>query len=50
MATMTPIMDTSHARKVLEWTPTTSSTDALAEVLDGIGDGAGFPTPALHPR
>jgi hypothetical protein len=50
MATMSPIMDTSHARELLDWRHTMASTDALTEVLDGIGDDAGFPTPALRPR
>jgi nucleoside-diphosphate-sugar epimerase len=50
MATNTPIMDTTRARNVLGWSSTISSVDALIELLDGIGDGAGFPTPALEPR
>ena len=50
MATKTPIMDTTRARTLLDWTETMSATDALTELLDGIGDGAGFPTPALEPR
>jgi len=50
MATMSPIMDTSRARRLLGWSESIPSTAALTEVLDGIGDGAGFPTPALHPR
>jgi UDP-glucose 4-epimerase len=50
MATQTPIMDTARARTELEWTDTVAATDALTELLDGIGDGAGFPTPALEPR
>jgi nucleoside-diphosphate-sugar epimerase len=50
MATMTPIMDTTRAHAMLGWRPTIAPTDALTEVLDGIGDGAGFPTPALAPR
>ena len=50
MATMTPIMDTTRAHELLGWRHTIASTDALTEVLDGIGDGAGFPTPALEPR
>jgi UDP-glucose 4-epimerase len=50
MATQTPVMDTSRARSELGWRATMSSTDALTELLDGIGAGAGFPTPALEPR
>ena len=50
MATQTPIMDTTRARHELGWVPTISATDALTELLDGIGDGAGFATPALQAR
>lgn len=50
MATKTPVMDTTRARSELDWAPTISAVDALTELLDGIGDGAGFPTPALQPR
>jgi UDP-glucose 4-epimerase len=50
MATKTPVMNTTRARSELGWTPTITSVDALTELLDGIGDGAGFPTPALQPR
>jgi nucleoside-diphosphate-sugar epimerase len=50
MATQTPVMDTTRARQLLGWTHTVTATDALTELLDGIGDGAGFPTPALQPR
>ncbi|HZB42320.1 MAG TPA: NAD-dependent epimerase/dehydratase family protein [Ilumatobacter sp.] len=50
MATRTPIMDTTRARTLLDWKETISSVEALIELLDGIGDGAGFPTPALRPR
>jgi nucleoside-diphosphate-sugar epimerase len=50
MATQTPVMDTSRARSELGWSERVSSVDALRELLDGIGDGAGYPTPALAPR
>jgi UDP-glucose 4-epimerase len=50
MATKSPIMDCTRARTLLDWHHTTSSVAALTELLDGIGDGAGFPTPALQPR
>ncbi len=50
MATNTPIMDTDRARRELGWCDQISATDALTELLDGIGDGAGHPTPALAPR
>jgi nucleoside-diphosphate-sugar epimerase len=50
MALQTPIMDTARATDQLGWTPARTSIDALTELLDGIGDGAGGPTPALVPR
>jgi nucleoside-diphosphate-sugar epimerase len=45
-----PLMDTSRARDVLGWIPSTQATDALLELLDGICDGRGFPTPPLDPE
>ncbi|MBJ7457257.1 MAG: NAD(P)-dependent oxidoreductase, partial [Thermoleophilia bacterium] len=33
----------------LGWTPQVSSTEALMELLDGMSDGAGLPTPPLAP-
>jgi nucleoside-diphosphate-sugar epimerase len=50
MATQTPVMDTARARRELGWAERVSGVDALTELLDGIGDGAGYPTPALAPR
>jgi nucleoside-diphosphate-sugar epimerase len=50
MATQTPVMDTSRARDELGWAERVSAVAALTELLDGIGDGAGYPTPALAPR
>jgi UDP-glucose 4-epimerase len=50
MATQTPIMDTTRARAELGWKPSMSAVAALTELLDGIGAGAGYPTPALRPR
>jgi nucleoside-diphosphate-sugar epimerase len=50
MATQTPIMDTTRAQAELGWAASISAVDALTELLDGIGDGAGYPTPALRPR
>jgi nucleoside-diphosphate-sugar epimerase len=50
MATQTPIMDTTRARLELGWRPSMSAVDALTEILEGIGDGAGYPTPPLRPR
>ncbi|HMJ03384.1 MAG TPA: NAD-dependent epimerase/dehydratase family protein [Conexibacter sp.] len=42
-----PLMDTNRARRELGWEPTTTATDALVELLDGLRDGADFPTPPL---
>ena len=49
MALAVPVMDTSRARKELQWTPTRSSVDALSELLAGMREGAGFETPPLEP-
>lgn len=43
----TPVMDTTRARTELEWEPSVSSIDALLELLEGIGEGADYPTPPL---
>lgn len=44
-----PIMDTSRARDVLGWTPRHSSVGAIREVLSGIAEAGGEPTPPLEP-
>jgi UDP-glucose 4-epimerase len=44
-----PTMDVTLAREELGWTPTAGSLDALAELLNGLRDGSGFPTPPLDP-
>ncbi|HSN35298.1 MAG TPA: NAD-dependent epimerase/dehydratase family protein [Arthrobacter sp.] len=51
MAAGAPIMDTARAQELLGWTPRRSSLDALAEVLDGLGEGKGKQaSPPLKPR
>jgi UDP-glucose 4-epimerase len=45
-----PIMDTTRARTELGWEPRHSAGDALLELLDGIADGAGGPTPPMDPE
>ena len=40
-------MDTTRARTELGWSETRSATSALQELLDGMHDGAGHPTPPL---
>ena len=49
MALAVPLMDTGRARRELGWTARRSATDALLELLDGLRDGAGHPTPPLDP-
>ena len=40
VATNTPLMDTSKARRELGWNPSWSSVDAASELIDGLADGA----------
>jgi nucleoside-diphosphate-sugar epimerase len=49
MAHAVPVMDTARARTVLGWAPRHDSRHALCEVLEGIRDNDGLPTPALAP-
>jgi UDP-glucose 4-epimerase len=49
MALQIPIMDVSRANEVLRWRPSMSSTEALMEVFEGIGDKAGMRTGPLEP-
>lgn len=44
-----PMMDTSRARSELGWEPTVSSLDALADLLKGMRNAEGGPTPPLEP-
>lgn len=50
LATLGPLMDTTRARTELGWAPAVDATDALVEVLRGMGRGAGADTPVLRPR
>ncbi|MEI5583717.1 MULTISPECIES: NAD-dependent epimerase/dehydratase family protein [unclassified Agromyces] len=43
IATNVPVMSTERARRDLGWTPQRRSTDALREMLDGVGDAAHLP-------
>ncbi len=45
-----PLMDTSRARAELGWEPRWDAGEALLELLEGLRDGAGVPTPPLRPR
>lgn len=51
MAAGAPIMDTGRAQQLLGWKPRTSSLEALAAVLEGMGAGRGRQgSPPLRPR
>jgi nucleoside-diphosphate-sugar epimerase len=50
MGLCVPVMDTTRARNELGWEPAHSASDALLELLDGMREGAGAPTPPLDPR
>jgi UDP-glucose 4-epimerase len=50
MGLAVPVMDTSRARRELGWEPRRTSTEALAELLEGMREPAGLDTPPLEPR
>jgi nucleoside-diphosphate-sugar epimerase len=51
MAASAPIMDTRRIRDELGGEPQTPSLEAIREVIDGMGRGAGVPaSPPLRPR
>ncbi len=45
-----PLMDTGRIRAELGWSPRHSALDALREMLDGLRESAGLPTPPLQAR
>ena len=45
-----PLMDNSRAASELGWRPEISAADAFAELLDGMIEGRGLPSPPLRPR
>jgi UDP-glucose 4-epimerase len=45
-----PVLDTSRARTQLGWSPTVGAAAAVGEMLQGLREGAGWPTPPLDPR
>lgn len=49
MALQAPLLDTTRARSVLGWEPRHDARSVLDEVLAGLRDGAGDPTPPLAP-
>ena len=48
MGLCVPIMDTSRAREELGWAPQRNSIEAIREVLTGIAEADGEPTPPLE--
>ena len=50
MALQVPLMDVTRARDELGWTPKHSSGEALLELLEGLRESAGEPTPPLAPQ
>jgi UDP-glucose 4-epimerase len=44
-----PLLDTTRARSELGWEPRYGAGEALLELLDGLRDRAGAPTPPLDP-
>jgi UDP-glucose 4-epimerase len=49
MALGVPLLDSARARAELGWEPRFTSTEALLELLKGLREGAGYPTPPLDP-
>jgi UDP-glucose 4-epimerase len=49
MALAVPIMSTARARSELGWQPRHTAAEALGELLEGLRDGTGYPTPPLDP-
>jgi UDP-glucose 4-epimerase len=49
MGLSVPLMDTTRAREELGWQPRRSSIEAIRDVLSGIADAEGEPTPPLEP-
>ncbi len=49
MALGAPLMSTRRARQELAWEPRAGADEALMELLDGLREGVGLPTPPLDP-
>ena len=49
MGMRSPLVDTTRIRTELGWTPTYDAVSCLRELVAGMGDGAGYPTPPLDP-
>ena len=50
LAFTVPLLDCSRARTELGWTPKWTSTDALADLLDGVANGMHADSPPLRQR
>jgi nucleoside-diphosphate-sugar epimerase len=49
LALAVPTMSTERARTVIGWRPRRSASEALLELIAGLYQGSGFPTPPLDP-
>jgi UDP-glucose 4-epimerase len=49
MGLAVPIMDSTRARETLGWTPRHTAEQAIADLLQGMREGAGLETPPLSP-
>jgi UDP-glucose 4-epimerase len=49
IGTQVPALDTSRARRLLDWTPNHRSDEVLAQFVAALGRGEGAPGPLLHP-
>jgi UDP-glucose 4-epimerase len=50
LALQSPLMDAGRATAELGWRPRRNATETLQELLAGLREGAGAPTPPLDPR
>jgi nucleoside-diphosphate-sugar epimerase len=49
MALAVPLLDTTRAREELGWQPKRTAGEALLDLIEGMREGAGTPTPPLDP-
>ena len=50
MGLAAPVMNASRARAELGWKPQWTAVEALADLIEGLRDGQGYPTPPLDSR
>ena len=43
-------MSSERAQRELDWVPSRGADEALLELLDGLRNGRGLPTPPLDPQ